>query len=86
MCYLPVGSEQAVKHYAQACLEAGVGMIKPVGNERNAAHKNQRALSNRPHQISTTPIQEMATMIKPMPTMMRKPKNGMMTGGRSSGR
>ena len=30
VCYLPVGSEQAVKHYAQACLEAGVGMINCV--------------------------------------------------------
>ena len=24
LCYLPVGSDKAVKHYAQACLEAGV--------------------------------------------------------------
>ena len=30
LCYLPVGSEQAVKHYAQACLEAGVGMVNCV--------------------------------------------------------
>jgi myo-inositol-1-phosphate synthase len=30
VCYLPVGSEQAVKHYAQACLDAGVGMINCV--------------------------------------------------------
>jgi myo-inositol-1-phosphate synthase len=29
-CYLPVGSEQAVKHYAQACLDSGVGMINCV--------------------------------------------------------
>jgi myo-inositol-1-phosphate synthase len=27
LCYLPVGSERAAKHYAQACLEAGVGMV-----------------------------------------------------------
>ena len=26
-CYLPVGSEEAVKHYAQACLDAGVAMV-----------------------------------------------------------
>jgi myo-inositol-1-phosphate synthase len=30
VCYLPVGSERAVKHYAQACLDAGVGMINCV--------------------------------------------------------
>ncbi len=27
VCYLPVGSEKAVRHYAQACLDAGVAMI-----------------------------------------------------------
>jgi myo-inositol-1-phosphate synthase len=30
VCYLPVGSEEAVHHYAQACLEAGVAMINCV--------------------------------------------------------
>jgi myo-inositol-1-phosphate synthase len=30
LCYLPVGSEQAVKHYARACLDARVGMINCV--------------------------------------------------------
>ena len=30
VCYLPVGSEQAVRHYAQACLDAGVAMINCV--------------------------------------------------------
>ena len=30
VCYLPVGSDEAVKHYAQACLEAGVAMINCV--------------------------------------------------------
>jgi myo-inositol-1-phosphate synthase len=30
LCYLPVGSEKAVKHYAQACLEAGVAMVNCV--------------------------------------------------------
>jgi myo-inositol-1-phosphate synthase len=30
VCYLPVGSEKAVRHYAQACLEAGVAMINCV--------------------------------------------------------
>ncbi len=30
VCYLPVGSEKAVKHYAQACLDAGVGMVNCV--------------------------------------------------------
>src|SRR5271154_6864407 len=30
VCYLPVGSEQAVKPYAQACLDAHVGMINCV--------------------------------------------------------
>ncbi|MCP4318467.1 MAG: inositol-3-phosphate synthase [Hyphomicrobiales bacterium] len=28
--YLPVGSEQAVRHYAEACLEAGVAMVNCV--------------------------------------------------------
>lgn len=27
VCYLPVGSEQAVRHYARACIEAGVAMV-----------------------------------------------------------
>lgn len=30
VCYLPVGSEQAVKHYAQACLDAKVAMVNCV--------------------------------------------------------
>ncbi|HYW33706.1 MAG TPA: inositol-3-phosphate synthase [Candidatus Bathyarchaeia archaeon] len=30
LCYLPVGSQKAVEHYAMACLEAGVGMVNCV--------------------------------------------------------
>ncbi len=30
LCYLPVGSEQAVKHYARVCLDARVAMINCV--------------------------------------------------------
>ena len=30
ICYLPVGSEKAVRHYAQACLDAGVAMVNCV--------------------------------------------------------
>src|SRR6516225_7934837 len=30
VCYLPVGSEQAVKHYARACLDARVAMVNCV--------------------------------------------------------
>jgi myo-inositol-1-phosphate synthase len=30
LCYLPVGSEQAVMHYAQACLDARIAMINCV--------------------------------------------------------
>lgn len=30
ICYLPVGSEVAVRHYARACLEAGVAMVNCV--------------------------------------------------------
>ena len=30
VCYMPVGSEEAVKHYAQACLEAGAAMVNCV--------------------------------------------------------
>ncbi len=29
-CYLPVGSQQAVEHYARACLEAGVAFVNCV--------------------------------------------------------
>src|SRR3989440_10784840 len=28
--YLPVGSEEAQKHYAQACLDAGVALVNPI--------------------------------------------------------
>ncbi len=30
VCYMPVGSEQAVRHYASACLQAGVAMVNCV--------------------------------------------------------
>ena len=30
LCYLPVGSEQAVRYYAQACLDAGLAMVNCV--------------------------------------------------------
>jgi myo-inositol-1-phosphate synthase len=30
VCYMPVGAEQAVKHYAQACLDARIGMINCI--------------------------------------------------------
>ncbi len=30
VCYMPVGSEDAVRHYAWACLEAGVAMVNCV--------------------------------------------------------
>ena len=30
VCYLPVGSEQAIRYYAQACLDAGVAMVNCV--------------------------------------------------------
>ena len=30
VCYMPVGSEEAVRHYAGACLEAGVAMVNCV--------------------------------------------------------
>ncbi|MBW2312992.1 MAG: inositol-3-phosphate synthase [Deltaproteobacteria bacterium] len=30
VCYMPVGSEEAAKHYATACLEAKVGMVNCV--------------------------------------------------------
>ena len=30
ICYLPVGSEIAARHYAQACVDAGVGMINCI--------------------------------------------------------
>ncbi|HEB88416.1 MAG TPA: inositol-3-phosphate synthase [Deltaproteobacteria bacterium] len=30
VCYLPVGSEEAARHYANACLEAGVAMVNCI--------------------------------------------------------
>ncbi|MEW6197730.1 MAG: inositol-3-phosphate synthase [Planctomycetota bacterium] len=30
VCYMPVGAEDAVKHYARACLEAGVAMVNCI--------------------------------------------------------
>lgn len=30
VCYLPVGSEQAVRHFAEACLDAGVALVNCV--------------------------------------------------------
>src|SRR5450432_1836106 len=30
VCFLPVGADEAVKHYAQACLDAGVAMVNCV--------------------------------------------------------
>ena len=30
VCYMPVGSEDAVRHYARACLEAGVALVNCV--------------------------------------------------------
>ncbi len=30
VCYMPVGSEKAVRHYAQACLDAGVAVVNCV--------------------------------------------------------
>jgi myo-inositol-1-phosphate synthase len=30
VCYMPVGSEEAVRHYARSCLEAGVAMVNCV--------------------------------------------------------
>jgi myo-inositol-1-phosphate synthase len=30
VCYMPVGAEEAVRHYARACLEAGVAMVNCV--------------------------------------------------------
>jgi myo-inositol-1-phosphate synthase len=30
VCYMPVGSESAVRHYARACLEAGVALVNCV--------------------------------------------------------
>ncbi|MHC4611326.1 MAG: inositol-3-phosphate synthase, partial [Planctomycetota bacterium] len=30
VCYMPVGSEDAVRYYAQACLDAGAAMVNCV--------------------------------------------------------
>jgi myo-inositol-1-phosphate synthase len=49
VCYLPVGSEDAVKTYARACLDAGVGMVNCVpvfiaSNPEFAAEFKKRGL------------------------------------------
>ncbi|MEW6283368.1 MAG: inositol-3-phosphate synthase [Candidatus Eremiobacterota bacterium] len=47
LCYLPVGSEKAVEHYAEACLAAGVALVNCVpvfiASERSWADRFQRA-------------------------------------------
>ena len=47
VCYLPVGSEQAVRHYAQACLDARVALINCVpvflASDHSWAQKFQNA-------------------------------------------
>jgi myo-inositol-1-phosphate synthase len=45
VCYLPVGSEQAVRHYARACLDARVAMVNcvPVFLASDAAWAQQFA-------------------------------------------
>lgn len=47
VCFLPVGSEEATRHYAQACLDAGVAMVNciPVfiASEPRWAEKFERA-------------------------------------------
>ncbi len=49
VCYMPVGSEQAVRHYAQACLDAGVALVNCVpvfiaSNPEWAAEFRKRSL------------------------------------------
>ncbi len=57
---------------------------KPSGEASTQRRRNQPASNSRPfqrsHQLTTT----IASMTSPIPTMMRKPKKGMATGGRSS--
>ncbi len=47
ICYLPVGSEAAVRHYAQACLDAGLAMVNCVpvfiASDLNWAQKFRKA-------------------------------------------
>ena len=59
--------------------------MKPVGNDRNVPQRNQRVVSSRPRQRRKLPNHETASMISPIPTIIRKAKNGISTGGRSSG-
>jgi hypothetical protein len=58
VCYLPVGSEQAVKNYAQACLDAGVGWRQTPSGQGSFATRAcrssatiSRARSGRPSSI-----------------------------------
>ena len=58
--------------------------MKPLGKDRKVPHRNQRVVSSLPRQRSQWPNHDTASISSPMPTMMRKPKNGISTGGRSS--
>ncbi len=50
VCYMPVGSEQAVCHYAQACLDAGVALVNciPVFIASNPEWANEFRKRNLP--------------------------------------
>jgi myo-inositol-1-phosphate synthase len=50
VCYLPVGSEDAAQHYAQACLDTGVAMVNcmPVFIASNPEWSNQFATKGVP--------------------------------------
>src|SRR6202521_6138057 len=59
LCYLPVGSEQAVKHYAQACLDAGVSLVNCVP----VSIATWRACSPIAASISSAPISSIPVAI-----------------------
>ena len=55
VCYLPVGSEQAAKYYAQAAIDAGVGVRElPAGVHRQRTASGRRSSSTRACRSSAT--------------------------------
>jgi myo-inositol-1-phosphate synthase len=53
VCYLPVGSEDAVRHYAEECLAAGVALVNSAGSRWWAT--TSRARSGRPSCTARSP-------------------------------
>ena len=58
VCYMPVGSEQAVRHYARACLEASVAMVNCAtsGSEQAVRHYARACLEASVAMVNCVPV------------------------------